>query len=71
VIAGQTRIDLADIQLFRSTFNLPANDPQLILVPGLKDPGISDDDVPEAHLDIEWAGAVARNAAILYVYSTT
>jgi uncharacterized protein (TIGR03437 family) len=69
VIAGQTRIDLADIQLFRSTFNLPAKDPQLILVPGLKDPGISTDDVPEAHLDIEWAGAVARNASILYVYS--
>ncbi|HEV8146797.1 MAG TPA: protease pro-enzyme activation domain-containing protein, partial [Bryobacteraceae bacterium] len=69
VIAGQTQIDLADIRRFRTTFNLPANDPQVILVPGLKDPGVSTDDVPEAHLDIEWAGAVARNAAILYVYS--
>src|SRR5260370_10650884 len=27
-------------------------------------------DVGEAELDLEWAGAVARNATILYVYST-
>ena len=32
-------------------------------------PGIVDGDVDEAHLDIEWASAVARNATIVYVYS--
>ena len=32
-------------------------------------PGISNDDLPEADLDIEWSGAVARNATIIYVYS--
>jgi len=69
VIAGQTQIDVADIRQFRSTFNLSANDPQIILVPGANDPGISQDDLAEADLDIEWSGAVARNASILYVYS--
>ena len=28
-----------------------------------------DGDIDEANLDVEWAGAVARNATILYVYS--
>jgi uncharacterized protein (TIGR03437 family) len=69
VIAGQTQIALSDIQLFRSSYNLPAIDPQIILVPNSKDPGISSDDLPEADLDIEWAGAVARNANVIYVYS--
>jgi len=69
VIAGQTQINLSDIQQFRTTYNLPALDPQLILVPGSKDPGISTDDLPEADLDIEWSGAVARNANVIYVYS--
>jgi uncharacterized protein (TIGR03437 family) len=69
VVVGQTQIDVADIQQFRTYFNLPASDPQVILVPGTRDPGISTDDLAEADLDIQWAGAVARNAAIVYVYS--
>ena len=69
VIVGQTRIRLADIQTFRANFNLPANDPQVILVPNTRDPGIVTDDLGEADLDLELAGAVARNASITYVYS--
>src|SRR6202023_2941557 len=69
VVVGQTQIDVSDIQQFRTYFNLPASDPQIILVPGAPDPGISSSDLPEADLDIEWAGAVARNAGIVYVYS--
>src|SRR5215831_2444695 len=69
VIAGQTQITLSDIQHFRSEYGLAANDPQVILVPGSRDPGISSDDIDEGHLDLEWAGAVARNATLLYVYS--
>ena len=30
---------------------------------------VSDADVLEADLDVEWSGAVAKNAAILYVYT--
>jgi subtilase family serine protease len=67
VIAGQTDIDLADIRGFRSTFGLAAKDPQLVLYG--PDPGVSPDDQVESDLDLEWSGAVARNAAIIFVYS--
>jgi uncharacterized protein (TIGR03437 family) len=69
VVAGQTRINLSDIQAFRTEYGLPANDPQVMLIPGSRDPGISKDDLPEADLDLEWSGAVARNATIIFVYS--
>ena len=64
-----TQINLSDIQQFRTYFGLAANDPQVTLVPNARDPGISSDDLTEADLDVEWSGAVARNASILYVYS--
>ena len=66
-IIGQTAIDLADISTFRAQYGLPARDPQLTLVG--PDPGKNATDLPEADLDIEWAGAVAPNANIIYVYS--
>jgi len=68
-VVGQTNVDITDIQTYRKFFNLPANDPQLILVPNTTDPGISSDDLIEADLDLELAGAIARNAQVLYVYS--
>jgi hypothetical protein len=66
-IAGQTDINLSDIRGFRTQFNLAANDPQLVLYG--PDPGVSTSDQIEADLDLEWSGAVARNARIVYVYS--
>jgi uncharacterized protein (TIGR03437 family) len=69
VIAGQTRVDLADIQKFRAKFQLPASDPQLILVPNTQDPGTVKGDLGEADLDLEWAGATAPQATLVYVYS--
>jgi uncharacterized protein (TIGR03437 family) len=69
VIAGQTQIDVTDIQSFRSKFQLPAGDPQVILVPNTKDPGTSSGDLGEADLDLEWAGAAAPQASLIYVYS--
>jgi uncharacterized protein (TIGR03437 family) len=66
VVVGTSQIALQDIRSFRQTFNLPAADPQVILVG--PDPG-TNSTLTEAELDIEWAGAVARNASILYVYS--
>ena len=70
VVVGQTQISLSDIETFRSRFSLTANDPQLILVKGSANPGFSQGDIPEADLDLEWSGAVARKAQIIYVYST-
>ena len=69
-VAGQTQIRLADIEQFRSFFNLPANDPQVVLVPGATDPGVVSGDLSEADLDVEMAGAVAQNATVIYVYSS-
>ncbi|MGA2879854.1 MAG: protease pro-enzyme activation domain-containing protein [Bryobacteraceae bacterium] len=69
VIAGQTDINVSDIQAFRSKFNLPAINLQQILVPGQADPGVSQEDLPEADLDLEWSSAVARGATIIFVYS--
>ncbi|MGA2715689.1 MAG: protease pro-enzyme activation domain-containing protein [Bryobacteraceae bacterium] len=69
-VAGQTDIIVSDITTFRSSYGLPAIKLQQILVPGSPDPGVSTSgDLPEADLDLEWSGAVARNATILYVYA--
>lgn len=71
-IVGQTDISLSDIAAFRTAAGLPASPPTVVLVPGSQDPGlqVQSGDLDEAHLDIEWSGAVAPNASILYVNST-
>jgi hypothetical protein len=69
VVAGRSAVTLADIQGFRTFFGLPNNDPQLVLVPGSTDPGHTSSET-EADLDIEWSGAIARKANIIYVYSS-
>jgi uncharacterized protein (TIGR03437 family) len=69
VIVGQTDINLSDIEAFRSKFNLAPINLTQILVPQQADPGISQDDLPEADLDLEWSGSVARGANIIFVYS--
>lgn len=69
VVVGQTNMLLSDVAAFRTASGLTANVPQLILVPGSTDPGILSGDIDEASLDVEWSGAIARKASILYVYS--
>ncbi len=66
-VIGQTDVQLADIESFRSIFNLPANDPQIV-VDGT-DPGFSSGDEEESDLDLEYAGALAPQAKILFVTS--
>ncbi len=56
----------------RVSLSIPAclpNAPQTILVPSSPNPGIVNGDVQESSLDIEWSGAVAPGASILFVYS--
>ncbi len=69
VVVGQTDVNISDIEEFRIYFNLSANDPKMLLVPKTNDPGISVNDLPEADIDLEWLGAIARDATIVYVYS--
>lgn len=62
-IVGDSNINLQDVRTFRSLMGLPAKDPQVILAganPGVQKSG----DESEAVLDVEWSGAVARNATI-------
>ena len=68
-IVGQTAIRPSDVDNFRSHFGLPAINLQQVSACGRRCPGVISGDVDEAHLDIEWSGAVARNATIYYVYS--
>ncbi|MGB9120013.1 MAG: S53 family peptidase, partial [Candidatus Angelobacter sp.] len=67
-IVGRTDINLADVQFFRSFFGLPANDP--IFINNGPDPGnLGGNEETEADLDVEWSGAIARNATIQFVIS--
>ncbi|HLK19205.1 MAG TPA: protease pro-enzyme activation domain-containing protein, partial [Bryobacteraceae bacterium] len=69
-IVGRTNFSPADISNFRSTFGLPANPPSLVL--NGANPGIvSSAEQSEAQLDIEWSGAVAKNATIKFVLSAS
>jgi len=67
-VIGRSDVNLADIRQFRQVFNLPANDPQVVLFG--PDPGTTSSLI-ESDLDLEWAGAVARNATIIYVNSNS
>ena len=67
-IAGRSNFAATDVPKFRSTFGLPANSPTVIL--NGSNPGIvSSDEQTEAELDVEWSGAVGKNAAIQFVLS--
>jgi len=69
-IVGRTNIQMSDVQTFRSKMGLPANNPTVVL--NGPDPGIvSQDEQMEAELDVEWSGAVAKNAAIQLVVSAS
>jgi subtilase family serine protease len=69
-VIGQSDVNLSDINSFRSEWGLAVNPPVKVLVPGSTDPGVLADDGEESDLDLEWSGAIARNAEILFIYST-
>lgn len=66
-IADESNINLQDVRDFRNLFGLAANDPQ-VFVDGI-DPGLVQGAETEALLDVEWAGAVAKGAAVKLVVS--
>ena len=73
-VMGQTDLftdsngNFTDINTFRTNSGLstPAN---LTVKLISSDPGITSGDIDEANLDVEWAGGLAKNAAIIYVNS--
>ncbi len=69
-IVARTDIKPADVQLFRSSFGLPAKDP--VFIHNGADPGDrGGGDEIESILDTEWAGAVAPQATINLVVSAS
>jgi len=78
VVVGQSDVALSDIRAFRSNSGLPANDPTpvnstnssfvgLVVPKGATDPGMQPGDIDEANLDVEWAGAIAYNATVIFI----
>jgi hypothetical protein len=69
-IINEANINVALVNQFRTTFNLPANPPQVIIdgndpgVDGVNNPDGPNDASIEAYVDVEWAGAVAPNATV-------
>src|SRR5580704_17598781 len=68
-VVGMTAIDLSDIQGFRSMYGLSGANVKFIRTG--PDPGVNQSFLSEAGLDIEWAGATAPKATVLYVYSAS
>jgi len=67
-VIGRADITLSDVRTFRSISGLAPNDPQIIT--NGPDPGFPGcDDELESTLDVEWAGAIARNATVKFVTS--
>ncbi|HXM97918.1 MAG TPA: Ig-like domain repeat protein [Candidatus Dormibacteraeota bacterium] len=64
-IVGRSNINIQDVRDFRTVFGLPANDPQIIL--NGPDPGLISGDEGESDLDVEWSGAIAPGAKIIFV----
>jgi hypothetical protein len=67
-LVGDSNINLQDVTDFRNMFGLPtanpSNTPQVIV--NGPDPGLNGDEI-EADLDVQWSGAVAKNAQIILV----
>lgn len=64
-VAGASQVYDSDIQTFRSATNLPNNSVQYQLYGPAPGYTVAQG---EADLDLEWVGAVARNATIIYIY---
>ena len=65
-VVGQSDVQASDLTAFRTLSGLPANAPKMVLYGG-GDPGFTSSEL-EGTLDLEWAGAIAPNATIDYVY---
>ncbi len=65
-ILGTSDFAQSDVDAFRKMFGLPPSTMEQHLVG--PDPGLTTS-VGEAALDVEWSGAIARNATIVYVYA--
>lgn len=68
VLTGQSSINLSDVSNFQNAAGLTAKAPTLLLEPGTGTSTRCSGDEGESDLDVEWSGAVAKNASITLVY---
>lgn len=66
-IVGQSTVNTADLNNFRSAAGLPASTVAMTLVGGTATRCSGDEG--ESDLDIEWSGGVAQNASIIFLYA--
>jgi hypothetical protein len=70
-IVGESDYIEGDVVAFRKAFGLDASNlPTRVLLPNSGNPviGIAPDTFSEAELDLEWAGGIARDASLTYVF---
>jgi subtilase family serine protease len=68
-VVGQTTIHVADVARFRSAAGLPAKTLNTVLVPSTGTGTACSGDIPEADLDVEWSGGVAKGATVTYYFA--
>ena len=69
-VIGRTIYNSSDITFFRCNTGLPG-DSTSVIVNGASPGYLSKDEIAEAELDVEWAGAVARDAQVIFVASAS
>lgn len=69
VIVGQSAVNVADIEAFQSAAGLTKKDPTIVLVPGTGTSQVFGSDQSESDLDLEWSGAIATGANIMFVHT--
>jgi subtilase family serine protease len=67
-VLGRVDITMSDVQTFRTNAGLPANNPTIV-TNGADPGGVGSGDWVESSLDVEWAGAIAKNATVKFVTS--
>jgi subtilase family serine protease len=67
-IMGQSAILTSDITNFQSASGLANKAPTMVLVPGTGSSAIYKGDESESDIDLEWSGAIATGANIVFVY---
>jgi subtilase family serine protease len=67
-LMGQSAIVPSDIENFQSASGLAVKDPIEVLVPGSGTSTAYEGDESESDIDIEWSGAIANGANIIFVY---
>ncbi len=67
-VVGQSAISTTDLDAFRAAAGLAAKEPMQMLVPNTGASTVYSGDEDESDIDLEWSGAIAKNATVYFVY---